>query len=304
MNSNIFINFINILTNIIHHIIVHHTNNIFINKTKKKIKKRIRKNGPVIEIAPGEQKDVRGNWYTTDDTFDTCAFPEKHPDGKYGLRAKRIIKLNEKAYFNQRVLNHDQRFQCDPEYLYVAEQLCTRKSLESQIDISTRKGSLKKSAENPGHFQFAKNSDNFNIFQKIPGSPSYWKHFRNELFAAVEVLGPFHSFFTLSCGEKEWPEIYVAILKRMAKKIKYIDVKWRGTFQEILVDDIPLDKYIEDNINNKSDFMKEHFVLITRMFNSRVLAFLTHILNKSGIAYYTYRIEFQMRGMPHVHGVA
>ena len=49
-------------------------NNIFINTTKKKIKKRIRKNGPVIEIAPGEQKDVQGNWYSTDNTFDICAF--------------------------------------------------------------------------------------------------------------------------------------------------------------------------------------------------------------------------------------
>ena len=218
-------------------------NNIVVNTTKKKIKKRLRKDGPVIEIAPGEQKAVRGNWYTTDETF-----PEKHPDGKYGLRSKREVKLNDKAYFNQRLLNSHPRFQSDAEYLYVGEQLCTRRTLESQIDLSTRKGSLKKSAGNPGHFQFAKNADNFNIFQKIPGSPSYWQHFRQELFATVEQLGPFHAFITLSCGEKMWPEIYASILRKMKKTIKYIDVIWRGTFQEIIIDDIPLDKYIEDNV--------------------------------------------------------
>ena len=279
-------------------------NNIYVNTTKKTIKKKLSKNGPVIEIAPGEQKAVRGNWYTTDESFDICAFPEKHPDGKYGLHAKREVKLNAKSFFNQRILNNDPRFQRDAEYLYVVEQLCTRKTLESQIDLSTRKGSLKKSAENPGHFKLEKNSDHFNIFKKIGGSPSYWQHFRQELFATVEQLGPFHGFFTLSCGEKEWPEIYAAILRKMGRKIKYIDVTWRGTFQEIIVDGIPLDKFIEDNIKNSSDFMREHFVLITQMFNSRVLAFLTHILKKSGIGHYTYRIEFQLRGMPHVHGVA
>ena len=86
-------------------------NNIYVNTTKKTIKKKLSKNGPVIEIAPGEQKAVRGNWYTTDESFDICAFPEKHPDGKYGLHAKREVKLNAKSFFNQRILNNDPRFQ-------------------------------------------------------------------------------------------------------------------------------------------------------------------------------------------------
>ena len=42
----------------------------------------------------------------------------------------------------------------------------------------------------------------------------------------------------------------------MGEKIEYTDVIWKGTFQEILVDGIPLDIYIEDKIKNMSDFIK------------------------------------------------
>ena len=52
----------------------------------------------------------------------------------------------------------------------------------------------------------------FDVFGKIPGTPQYWKIFRNELFARMEQLGPFHFFFTLSAAEMRWPEVSTAIL--------------------------------------------------------------------------------------------
>ena len=39
------------------------------------------------------------------------------------------------------------------------------------------------------------------------------------------------------------------------------------------------------------------------MFDDKVKAFMKNILMNHKIAYYTYRIEFQLRGMPHLHGV-
>ena len=52
-----------------------------------------------------------------------------------------------------------------------------------------------------------------------------------------------------------------------------------------------------------SEQLKKHYVLITRMFDNQVKAFMKNILSKHRVAYYCYRIEFQARGMPHVHGV-
>ena len=48
--------------------------------------------------------------------------------------------------------------------------------------------------------------------------------------------------------------------------------------------------------------------MLTRMFDSRARAFIKHILmgsNNTGldVKNYSFRIEFQMRGMPHIHGV-
>ena len=160
-----------------------------------------------------------------------------------------------------------------------------------------------KSDHVPSHYKLGANSDSFNIFQKIPGTPSYYKLFRNETFARIEQRGKFDCFWTLSCGETQWPEVWAAILREEGYDIKYIDVTYNGTFEEILVDNILLSEFIEQKIPNVSTFMKDHFVLLTRMFDSRVKAFLTHILKKSGIESYSYRIEFQMRGMPHVHGI-
>ena len=54
---------------------------------------------------------------------------------------------------------------------------------------------------------------------------TYWQKTRNELIAKVEQLGPFHLFWTLSCGEMRWPEIFTSILQ---------DMEISGKFEEPL----------------------------------------------------------------------
>ena len=63
----------------------------------------------------------------------------------------------------------------------------------------------------------------FDIFNKIPGTPQYWKTYRNDLFARMEQLGPFHFFFTLSAAEMRWPEVTTSILhyEKSIDKIVY-----------------------------------------------------------------------------------
>ena len=62
-----------------------------------------------------------------------------------------------------------------------------------------------------------------------------------------------------------------------------------------------LDQYKE---RNKHKFYKDHFLLITRIFDNRVKAFINKILMANEfVENYSYRIEFQVRGLPHLHGV-
>ena len=62
-----------------------------------------------------------------------------------------------------------------------------------------------------------------------------------------------------------------------------------------------LDQHAE---RNKHKFYKDHYLLITRIFDNRVKSFINNILMADEfVENYSYRIEFQVRGLPHLHGV-
>ena len=59
---------------------------------------------------------------------------------------------------------------------------------------------------------------------------------------------------------------------------------------------------------SKHELLKDFCYLVTLHFDARVKSFIKHILLGSGkeklpIRYFSYRIEIQVRGMPHLHGV-
>ena len=65
--------------------------------------------------------------------------------------------------------------------------------------------------------------------------------------------------------------------------------------RHIYIDDIPLKEFIDTNIPNMTEYMKDKFVHITRMFDDRLKSFIKIILMNGKCEYYTYRIEFQLR---------
>jgi hypothetical protein len=93
-----------------------------------------------IEIAPGEGK-IPSNMMR-DENFDVKAFPKYHPSGKFGLHYKRNHKLSAQMYFNQRLLNKDDRFSRDPCYVFMASYFIERQGIERQIDISGKTFSI------------------------------------------------------------------------------------------------------------------------------------------------------------------
>jgi hypothetical protein len=80
--------------------------------------KSVRKNG--VTIAPGEGKVA--TTFLRDRFFDVKSFPKHHPSGKFGIDHSRKYKLSPIWYFNQRLLNADERFQKDPCYVFMASQ--------------------------------------------------------------------------------------------------------------------------------------------------------------------------------------
>ena len=239
-----------------------------------------------------------------DKDFDVKAFPNLFPTGKYGIHYPRVVPLSDQQFYNQRLFNKDMRFSKEVSYVMMAQQHDERKRLESQINISAQKGMRHSS----GVTQI---KDYFHVFTKVRGTSKYWQQMRNELFAKIEQLGPFHIFFTLSCGELRWSEVHLSLLR----ELEGIDITygseneaWDGKDSSIFINGQKFSDYLRDNIDT-SNLLRDNVVHITRMFDSRVKSFMKNIFMGSGrgkipFVHFTYRVEFQARGMPHIHGVA
>ena len=269
------------------------------NTSEEPLAKKTKRNTDIVHIiAPGERHKL--SYWLSEENYDINAFPDLFPDGKGGLNdPSRLKKISIVQNYSQKILNHDTRFAQDEDFLFVAQQSLEKHAFENQISVSVQRGIPIKSAN--GKVEI-KGQNAINVFKDIPGTPAYFKKYRNELLARMEQLGPFHFFLTLSSAEMNWPEFTANILHTLGHKISY-ENGWEEDDTKIKIDDIPLPTYKEKNIRNKSAFFKKHFFMITRMFDNRVKAFLKLLLATGKVDYYSYRIEFQMRGMPHLHGV-
>ena len=270
--------------------------NVIVNTTAKSVKKKTsRKSSTVYEIAPGENKIP--TYWARDPKFIIRAFATLWPDGLYGLDHPREKPLSVHQFYCQRMMHHSGIFPKEEDLLFVADQHSEQIAVENQINVSSQKGKLVHTEEGG---QIVNCGDAFSIFKNLPGTPAYWKSFRNEILARIEQLEHFHFFFTLSCAESKWDEVIAAVCKKNGDKVTVkTDKDGRNIFT---VNNTPMKEY-KDTINNMSKFLKPYHFMITRMFDDRVKSFVKNILLKHKVAHYTYRVEFQVRGMPHIHGV-
>ena len=115
-----------------------------------------------FKFAPGEGKipDV----IMREEHFDVKANPRHHPSGHFGLHHAREVKLTPSQYFNQRLMNEDERFSTDAFYIFMATAFIERHGIERQIDVSGVKG--KKDSVQDGEIKVHLN-DPFDVFKKI-----------------------------------------------------------------------------------------------------------------------------------------
>ena len=165
------------------------------NTTSETISKPIGE-GKSFEIAPGENKLLKNRLREKDS--DVRAFPKHYPSGHYGISFPRKHKLTNQMFFNQRLLNVDERFSRDNFYLFMASTFIEEEQLEKQINVSGMRGG---SDTNASGETVVKLHDLYSVFKTIKGTPKYWQTAKYELIAKVKQLGPFHLFFTFSCGE-------------------------------------------------------------------------------------------------------
>jgi hypothetical protein len=127
------------------------------------------------------------------------------------------------------------------------------------------------------------------FLRQIPGTPPYWQKFMYEVIAMVKQLGIPTWFMTLSCVHLRWPELFQIVGRTQGKNLTEEQVAALS--------------YVE-----RCQMLNANPVVVAKHFQHRVETFFSEILlsniNPIGnISYYALRIEFQMRGSPHLHAL-
>ena len=115
----------------------------------------------------------------------------------------------------------------------------------------------------------------------IKGPPSYWKEFKSEVLAMVKPLGVPTFFLALSCAGLRWKEFLEIIQKLNEAEFDISNLSY----------------------HDRCNILNSDPVLVARHFQYREEVFFKLIiidlpLGKS--KHYAIRIEFQIRGSPHV----
>lgn len=115
--------------------------------------------------------------------------------GHIEYKVEQKIALSQIKYFNQRSLNHKQKFASDIDFIFFTHSI----TQQIQIDIQTNVVTSKVVATNfltiiqTKYFketlpQFIASSEGFSFANMITGAPAYWKMFLNGFIAMAKQL--------------------------------------------------------------------------------------------------------------------
>ena len=247
----------------------------------------------VYNIAPGENKHPVS--FMSDKQCEELAFPVLFPKGRCGYKVEREVKLSPVKYFNARLLHCSGRFATNPEYLFFAQFIIEQKKISDSINIALTKvhGQPITASHLRSNTQSLQNlicQDQAYLFlRQIPGTPPYWQKFMYEVVAMVKQLGIPSWFMTLSCADLRWSELFHIIARTKGMNLT--------------------DERVEAlSYNERCSMLNLNPVITAKHFQYKVETFFTEILLTSAnpigkIVYYALRIEFQMRGSPHLHAL-
>ena len=241
--------------------------------------------------------------------WDIKSWPTFHPDGRFGLHHKRKVKLTDQQYFGQRILNEDLRFSKSPSFIFGAAAYIEQKQLISHANISFMRG--RRTTDKDGKHEYDLD-DAFTTFDGVKNTPKYWQKVKYDMIAKLENNGPFHLFFTLSCGDTRWSENFSAFLEQNGHTLKYF-VNEDGTTEvkvvtlENLLVEKELKQFLQEDVNESlHEMIRTNVITATRNFHHRVETFKREIIfgknSPMKVKHISYRVEFQGRGAAHIHG--
>ena len=242
-----------------------------------------------VTIAPCEGKKPMS--LLTDSNCEELAHPYLFPTGKFGYKVQRSINLTPNKYFNQRLLNYKQRFASEADYIFFAHSVYQQMNMTSCINIAMQKVKTNKLTAgmlshnfNDTVKSFVANDEAYSFMSTIKGTP-YWKKFLFEVLAMVKQLGLPTYFMTLSCADLRWNELPSIISKLNGLSLSDEEIREMDYFTRCGL------------LNSNPVLMARHFQYRVEMFFKEIV--IDGPLGK--VTYHAIRVEFQVRGSPHIH---
>ena len=127
----------------------------------------------------------------------------------------------------------------------------------------------------------------YTFWKNIRRSPAHWQHELYDILAILHSLGIHTWFLTLSAVDLHWPEMMQAVALQLGRRLPRDDVQ-------------------KMSIAQRSTYLWQNPITGVCMFQHRLQSFFSqYLLNDEHplghITDYVIKIEFQIRGSPHVH---
>ena len=221
-------------------------------------------------------------------------FPTLFPNGSPLFKDKRDIRITLCRYLHNRLMNVDNRFAKNTDYIFYAQYMSEIEQVLHCVSIALRKGYVKTQAgqsltasmlnDKDKLRNILKSDSGYKFLKPIRGTPPYWQSAHKDVLAMIRQLGKPTWFCSFSAADMRWPEVINTILKQQGDSRTIEELDW----------------------NDKCMILKSNPVTVARIFDRRFHMFLKEVImseaNPIGkVKDYFYRVEFQMRGSPHTH---
>jgi len=255
----------------------------------------------------------------TSTTAEQMAFPTLFPDGTNGYKTSRDPPVSTLNYFQSRLLSEDNRWASHIPYLFWGLNVYEQNRLNENISVAVRlrseggnsrasrqhrrepldgpsgdrqppesrerltAGQLRDLASNP------ELSDScYGFLHNMRSTIAYWQRAKMDLLSMFKTLGAPTYFITLTADDMNWPDLLFVLATRAGMEVT-----------EESVCDLTAEQ--------KHRLLLSDPVTTARHFSQRFQKFLGFMKGPSKpigeIVDYFWRIEFQLRGSPHVHSL-
>ena len=188
-------------------------------------------------------------------------FPSLFPTGKGGLHDEdRKEKITPQQFAMQKILNIDPTYAECKAFIFNLVYYIEKYQLESKMNISYMKGKFRKDSEGK---KFLSSDDAFAAFEGVRGSIKYWQKLKYDMIAKLEQLGPFTFFFTLSCADRRWDEMFATIVSKKCHDLIVMHVIEEDGVKANILDnedyvspnneEIGLDEDEKENVDNEEE---------------------------------------------------